>query len=106
MDKLPRWARMRIEKLEADIAYERERVLAMSTDGADAGYPFRVVEDMGGRRAQRTLPHLEIECDMGDGAAIRLWRNGAGLEVNLSHGRLLVRPRASNTVTLLREGRA
>lgn len=31
LSKLPRWARSRIEKLEADIAYYKEQYLAIST---------------------------------------------------------------------------
>lgn len=104
--KLPAWARNLIEKLEADIAYERKRNAVIDAGESDTWIESNV-PTFG---AKTFLPSGSLIKFRTKGGIVRVNairdrrdRQVGELDVNSEVGALIVRPRAANALFLYAE---
>ena len=90
---LPRWARMRIERLTAEI--ERQTEIALSTTIAGK---TNVVIVVGHTTEERSLPndsHVRFRTPKGD---VEISHRNDAIEVRARDGVIIIRPEVSNVI--------
>lgn len=111
VSKLPRWARQRLAKLEADVEHWRKQALSAAVTGPEKTEVRMVVLEDGGLKAKGLPAGTEIEfvtaggrvhCSVG---AKGKYYDEPVLTITSPDGRLLVRPYASNMVHVSVENR-
>jgi hypothetical protein len=98
ISKLPRWARNRIEKLEADLKHSRklaESATSPNTSGTDTAV---VVYGDAGREYRGLPTGTEVEFRMGEDRRVRVRMKDGQVYVWSEDGALSILPSVSNAV--------